>query len=125
MIKWIIEAFWAIFKVMAQYSRELIFISLISAYAIFVSNAIIEIYNLVHNVVNLASSGSVGGGVSVSTMVLKFYGLLNCIGFIDALNATKFTLISSITFYFSKIVWDYGISLYELISNSMKRASSL
>lgn len=56
---------------------------------------------------------------SSNETVSKFYGLLHCIGFLDALNDSKSVWLSGLAFIFSRILYTVSISTYTLFMRSL------
>ena len=77
------------------------FISGAIAYYTFFVASVVQFYVLVHNFLVLLSNG----GVSTGSILDKFFGLLTCIGFTDALISSLPMITSSLVFLFAKISW--------------------
>jgi len=80
---------------------------LASAMASFVASFVI-FYDLANSFINLLANGS------SNDLVNKFYGLLTCIGFTQALNDTKSLLISAFLFMLFRIVFASFLKYYYL-----------
>jgi len=74
-------------------------------------------YDKINLFLNLYMSGS--GGTSDS-LISKMFGVLHCIGFVDAFNNTKAVFISAITFLLARILFTVTLSSYKYYINSIK-----
>ena len=83
-------------------------LSIVAMWASFVI-AFIYFYNAVDDFIVL-----LGGSSNVTSSVSKFYGLLNCIGVLDAFNNTKSVWVSGLTFIFSRILFIQTIRAYSV-----------
>lgn len=84
-----------------------ILISVISGFVI----AFTSFYNLINSFTASISSGT--GDVS------KFFGLLNCVGFVPAFNDTKVLLFSAVLFLLFRILFAQVIVLYKYVLNAI------
>ena len=71
----------------------------VMAFYAFMISSITQFYNLIHDLLNYASS------YSSSVDLSKFFGLLDCIGFTDALLSSLPAIISSLIFLFTRLLW--------------------
>ena len=62
---------------------------------------------------------SIGGSTSSNPTINSFYGLLQCIGLLDAFNDTKSVWLSSIGFLFSRILFGMTIRAYSLFMSAL------
>ena len=114
---------WLVGDIAFSFVKKGVYIALITAFLIAVigmwgSFVVMFFYffNIMQDFLNaLGGSGLGGSGVYVS----KFFGLLNCIGFIDAFNNTKAVWLSSITFLFSRILFGMTIRAYSLFLSAL------
>lgn len=91
---------------------------IITAY-VFILSTLVDLYNLISSFLELASGS---GASSDSTGILiKFFGLLNCVGFIPAFNAVKPAIFSAITFVLLKILYKESINVKTLAIKSIHR----
>jgi hypothetical protein len=76
------------------------YLSIAAMWASFVT-AFLYFYDVITQLLN--TFGGTGIGASAD-LVQKMYGLLNCIGLIDAFNSTKSVIVSSIMFLLGRIL---------------------
>ena len=74
-----------------------------------------------YDVISLAleTFGGNGSGSSAS-LVQKMYGILNCIGFIDAFNSTKSVIVSSIMFLLGRILFSVTLTASRYFLDGIK-----
>jgi len=72
--------------------------------------AFLYFYNLIQTTLNTISGGAVTGGAG--SLLAKFFGLLNCIGFTDAYSATSPAINASLIFLLSSILYKVTIVSY-------------
>lgn len=94
--------------------KLLVFLGIISSLVSVFVFSFNEFYDLVQYFFNYASSGTSGETVS------KMFGLMNCMGIIAAFNDTKLFLISSVSFFFVKIVYNNLIPIYYMILRALE-----
>ena len=70
-------------------------------------------FNEVQSTLDMITLGSSDSTVS------HFYGLLSCVGFIDALNNTKPIWLSGLAFIFSRVMYSGTINAYTLLLRSI------
>lgn len=71
-------------------------------------------YNLINNFIAHLNSGASG------EMVSKMYGLMNCVGLIQAFDNTKSILLGGALFLLWRILFGQVIRAYQLIINAVK-----
>lgn len=101
-----------------KYARKFLYAALLVAFfSILVSIiagfvvAFTSFYGLINSFIASISSGT--GDVS------KFFGLLNCVGFVSAFNDTKVLLFSAVLFLLFRILFAQVIVLYKYVLNAI------
>ena len=79
----------------------------VSVFAFFIS-AIVQFHNIVTDFIALIGSGS---GIG-NSLLDKFFGLLRCIGFVDALYASMPLITSSLVMLFSSVFYSLSFKFY-------------
>ncbi len=82
------------------------FISFVASFIIF--------YNLINSWIEFINSGGNGGAVC------QMFGLMSCMGFIDAFNGTKSLLISGALFLLFRILFKNVIRAFTLLIFAVK-----
>lgn len=82
-------------------------LGLIMSSFIFSVTILAQVFDVVTHFLSLVQSG---GGSSGGASLSLFWGLLNAIGFISALNASLPLIISAISFVFLRILFIFSIS---------------
>ena len=71
----------------------------VTVYIVFIYffiNGLEDIYYLIKEFIEYIQSGS-GSGSSVSPFISSFFGLLNCIGFLDGISSIKGVILSALS----------------------------
>ncbi|MDD2790037.1 MAG: hypothetical protein PHU40_05155 [Sulfurimonas sp.] len=86
---------------------------LLAMMASFVTSFIL-FYNLITHMIEFQNSASFGG------TVCQLYGLLSCIGFIQAFDDTKSLIISGVLFLLWRIVFAHFLRAYYLVIQAVR-----
>jgi len=100
---------------------QAVYLALVFAIYSFLITWVIQTYNLVSAVIDYLNSG---GGISDSQILNKFWGLLNCVGFVDAFNASKPMLFSALTALLLALLYRPTKKVYSVVVESAYKAIS-
>jgi len=79
----------------------------------------IQLYNFSSTILDLLTTGaSVYGSAEI---LCKFYGLLNCVGFVAGFEAGKPALFSAIVFFFTKLAYLLYLQAYGLLLHHLSK----
>jgi hypothetical protein len=92
-----------------------LYIASIVTAGVSIYNAFMYFFTHMQDFIDLVSGNSSG----VSSSVSKLFGLLNCIGFVDAFNGTKAVWLSGITFLFSAILFKTTHKIFNSLLNML------
>ncbi len=110
MIKYIVEAILWIIGKFSKSAFKIAYIAVLVGFFAFVSAGFVDAYMALTSFITNATHGF--GIVGLD----KFFGLLDCIGFYNALTATKLLLTTSLTFLVSIFIYSIYVRAMRFIT---------
>lgn len=111
-------------ELVVRYLRKGAYLLLLSSFFVAIvgmwtsfATAFLYIYNVINELFVFVS---LGGSSSGSSLVEKMFGILNCIGFLNAYENAKPVFISSLLFLFGRILFNVTLKSYRYFLDSIK-----
>ena len=108
---------WIVSKIGAKsfmmiFQAAYIFIAISSF--VFIVSSLIQAYNMVSELIQFLNSNT-----SSDSVFLKFWGLLHCVGFVDAVQASKPMFFSSISVLFFALLYKVTLNIHKRLIKSV------